>query len=105
MGRRAASYTGVRLIDLDRDSIDVLLVIDSGGKLTVVSPNGAATWTTSCVASPSGKPWDGAPAGAATPHSTKGRVWELDGDGRDEVIAVRGRTFPGTTYYDGYTDI
>ncbi|MBT9557681.1 MAG: putative metal-binding motif-containing protein, partial [Myxococcales bacterium] len=171
-------HTPIRLIDLDGDSIDELLVIDSSGKLTRVSPNGtgtavcpsltfsgaadartsftvnpalgnwkvhlvqgtriwdleacvevkaaagdltgfgvvgdwdgdlaldyaghlqvsastcfkrAATWTTSCVASPSGKPWDGAMV-----------VWELDGDGRDEVIAVRGRTFPGTTYYDGY---
>jgi hypothetical protein len=62
----------------------VLLVIDSGGKLTVVSPNGAATWTTSCVASPSGKPWDGAPAGAATvypkdaaQHYSAGRPYVL----------------------------
>ena len=54
----------------------------------------SAGFTTSCVTSPSGKPYD-----------SYASTWDTDGDGRNEAVIVRGRTYPDETVFDGAIDV
>ena len=51
-------------------------------------------FTTQCVSSPNGKVYDGYLSS-----------YDVDGDGKAELVAVRGRTYPDSSYYDGSVDV